>query len=233
MLMYAVLLAAVQSMSLDELPRTVSNEAELLAIDWDAPEAAFDGLLDQDRDRIPRPVPTRRAAPVDDFSRFGIRVGLLGARDVGGFHSSGFGADFEMQYNITPQWSVAFRTEGVEQFGGNIDGAGTLDLQLKAIASYSLKGLYYLTEGPVHPFVALGLGYYGWGGESISSTNVGVEAGAGFGAAPQVGIDLGGFRLAATYNHIFSKNTVEVSIGNTKEITRDYLTFELSFGVSF
>ena len=73
MLMCAVLLAAVQSMSLDELPRTVSSHAELLAIDWDAPEAAFDGLLDQDRDRIPRPVPTRRAAPVDEIGRASCR----------------------------------------------------------------------------------------------------------------------------------------------------------------
>ncbi len=89
----------------------------------------------------------------------------------------------------------------------------------RAVVGIGAKGDYYLTTSVVRPFVGLGLGWYKIteGSQSVStgasSAAIVQSAGAysGFGVAPQLGINLGGFRLAVTYTKLLGGNRVMVT----------------------
>lgn len=61
------------------------------------------------------------------------------------------------------------------------------------------------------------------------------NAGSYFGVAPQVGLELGGFRLSATYNRILGADVeVRQQVGGeveTKKYSQDYFTVELGFRI--
>jgi hypothetical protein len=89
----------------------------------------------------------------------------------------------------------------------------------------------------VRPFVSLGVGAYTIGSHQVqdgpNTSGIATAIGRYVGAAPQVGIDIGRVRIAATYNAILGA-TLEVHdrAGTAEEITRvsqNYLTLELSF----
>lgn len=61
------------------------------------------------------------------------------------------------------------------------------------------------------------------------------NAGSYFGVAPQVGLELGGFRLSATYNRILGADVeVRQQVGGeveTKKYSQNYFTVELGFRI--
>jgi outer membrane protein W len=148
----------------------------------------------------------------------------------------GFGAIVEPKFAIHDQVSVGLRFEGAVMFGGSF-GNDSTKVSLGAVASALAKGEYLLTTGTVRPFVGLGLGVFDIVSQSVEAgpmtSSVDQRAGRYFGVAPQIGIDLGRLRLAATYNAILGADVeVHQTVGNidqTASYSQNYLTFEMSF----
>lgn len=149
----------------------------------------------------------------------------------------GFGAVVEPKYAVHDQVSVGLRFEGAVMFGGSIGNAGDTSMDMGAAASLMAKGEYLFTTTEVRPFVGLALGMIDIASQSISTTSMSAsidqKAGRYFAIAPQIGIDLGRLRLAATYNAIIGADIeVHQMIGGVDQkasFSQNYLTFELGF----
>jgi len=156
--------------------------------------------------------------------------------------SWGAGAALEAKYNATDSLAVGLRFEGagfVTQ-SVTIDTGTTTNVEqgARAVSAFSLKGDWYFGTASARPFVALGLGYYriGAGTQSASSGGTVVQTAAafrGFGVAPQIGVNFGAFRLAATYNIIGGGDmtiaTQAVGAATPTEVTlaKNFFAFEI------
>jgi hypothetical protein len=178
-----------------------------------------------------------------------IRVDLT---VFGGYASAdatafGFGAALEPKYNVTDKLAVGFRLEGSAFVTQTIDvdsGAGgnaNIEQGARAVSAYLAKADYYLTTSPTRPFVGLGLGLYriAAGSQSVSTggSDVSVVQAAsafrGFGFAPQIGVNFGGFRMAGTYHVITGGDMVVVTqaVGggalNEVKLSKNFFAFEI------
>lgn len=157
----------------------------------------------------------------------------------------GFGVAIEPKFNVTDQLAAGLRLEGSGFVTQEVRvGAATNQAKVsqgaRAVTAVSAKGDYYLTTSWARPFVGLGLGFYRIGAASQSvSTEAGsasvVQSAAafkGFGAAPQVGLNLGSFRVAATYHAIFGGDMVMVTQAVGAEpvktkLAKNFVAFEI------
>lgn len=160
----------------------------------------------------------------------------------------GAGLALEPKYNVTDRLAAGLRLEAsgfVSQDVKATSGAGSsanVSQGARAVTAILAKGDYYLTTSSVRPFVGLGLGFYriGAGSQSVStggggSASVVQSAGAfsGFGFCPQLGLNLGGFRLAATYHVLTGGDMVMVTqaVGSTARVetklAKNFFAFEL------
>ena len=125
--------------------------------------------------------------------------------------SWGGGVAVEPKFNVTDHFSAGLRLEGAGFVTQNVtvSSGGTsasVSQGARGVGTVLAKADYYLTSSSVRPFLAVGLGFYriGAGSQSLSSGTTGAtvvqtaSSFSGFGFAPQVGLNLGGFRLAAT-----------------------------------
>lgn len=165
-----------------------------------------------------------------------VDVTLSAPLPMGGTGGYGIGGCIDAKYNLLDQLAVGLRIEGAAMMGGSIADTGKIDIGVTAVTAYLVKGEYYFTKGSnVRPFGGLALGLYSFGSESVatSSTSAGVaiQEGTLFGVAPQLGINLGAFRIDAMYHIIMGESQVNFSYGATKKITRNFLEIELGFGI--
>jgi hypothetical protein len=169
-----------------------------------------------------------------------VHTGLAGLWGYG-METFGVGAVLEPKWNITDSIAAGLRLDGGVTFGGRIAPEGTSSFALGASAATLLKGEYLFFDSGVRPFVGLGAGMYILANQSVSAGNSGAgvaqSGGRFFGVAPQLGIDFGGVRLGATYNHILGGDIVieqNVSVGGVQaeRIQRNYLQLELSFRIA-
>jgi hypothetical protein len=118
-------------------------------------------------------------------------------------------------------------------FGGNIDDeAENINIGLSTRAAVLLRGEYFVGSGKVRPFVGLGVGRYTIANTSASGTgSASIEAGNYIGAAPELGIALGHFKLSAMYHIVGGNTLVELSVGDPKEISNHYLGILMSFRI--
>ena len=145
----------------------------------------------------------------------------------------------EVKAMVTDDLAIGGRVEIAMIYGGVL-GMDELPFDFTLAASGLVKGEFFLPGSErylVRPFVGLGAGAYTIGSHQIqdgpNTSGISTAIGRYFGVAPQVGIDIGRVRLAATYNAILGA-TLEVhdQVGTAQEITRvsqNYLTLELSF----
>ncbi|MDB4954258.1 MAG: hypothetical protein JWO36_1827 [Myxococcales bacterium] len=176
-------------------------------------------------------------AQAQDFEPFRFDSGLTGTY-VSSSGRGGFGAVFEPKFLLTNQIAIGARFEAAVMFGGHIAAAGdNVSMSMAAAANVLAKGEYLASTGSVRPFVGFGLGFYTIASQSIStgmaSASIDQTGGRYFGVAPQIGIDLGRMRLAATYNAILGAS-IEVhqmvgGVQQTSSFSQNYLTFEMSF----
>jgi len=174
------------------------------------------------------------AAQAANYNPIRVDSGLSGTY-VSASGRGGFGAVVEPKFSIHDQISVGFRFEAAVMFGGSF-GNDSTKVDLGATAAVLAKGEYLLTTGTVRPFVGLGLGVFDIVSQSVEAgpmtSGVDQKAGRYFGVAPQLGIDLGRLRLAATYNAILGADVeVHQMVGNinqTSSYSQNYLTFEMS-----
>jgi hypothetical protein len=145
----------------------------------------------------------------------------------------------EVKAMVHDDLSIGGRVEIAMIYGGVI-GMDELPLDFTLAGSGLVKAELYLPGSQssiVRPFVSLGVGAYTIGSHQVqdgpNTSGIATAIGRYVGAAPQVGIDIGRVRIAATYNAILGA-TLEVHdrAGTAEEITRvsqNYLTLELSF----
>lgn len=167
--------------------------------------------------------------PTNDLRQYmRLDLGVGGTFAPGELSGGGIGASYELKLNVSPLLSVGFRNEGGLLFGGSIDGED-VNIGLRASANYLAKAELYPFASRVTPMFGLGAGYYASVGEAGGDGGASVSIGEHFGIAPQVGLQLGGFRLAATYHKLFGDAQVEVNVGDVQQLSLDYFAFEMVF----
>ena len=163
----------------------------------------------------------------------------FGAASVIEQEAYGGNVSVEPKLNILDNLAVGGRFEAMVGGGGNIGapGSGEVTVKQNIAAATLLKTDFFLTRGAVRPWVGLGVGRYVIVGQGTSTSSGGAtvnqNAGAYFGVAPQLGLEMGGFRIAATYNKIIGAQ-VEVTqnvggVDQKKKYSHDYATIELGF----
>jgi outer membrane protein X len=179
------------------------------------------------------------AAQAENYEAVRFNVGLL-VPYTPGTGSGGFGAVVEGKYNITDRIAAGLRLDGAVQFGGSVTSEST-SINIGAVAAILAKGEFFLTNSTVRPFVGFGAGMYALGGQSVTagqgSAGVTQAAGSVFGIAPQLGLDLGAVRLAATYNVLIGGTLIVQQVSSDGSpppevsVSRNYFGFELSFRI--
>jgi hypothetical protein len=154
-----------------------------------------------------------------------------------GMNAFGIHGVVEPKIFILDELAVGLRIDGGAQFGLGIDtsGDGTqVEGVLHIPVAELVKAEYYLGKDGFRPFVGAGVGNYTMvlqafdTGSQIPQVSQGV--GNFLGVAPQIGLDFGGVRLAATYNFILGGEIiVNQAVGDPIEFRRDYLGVELTF----
>lgn len=163
----------------------------------------------------------------------------FGAADILDQGAYGGSVSVEPKFNILDNLAVGARIEAMVGGGGNIGapGSGEVTVKQNIAAATLLKTDFFLTRGAVRPWIGIGAGRYAIIGQGTSTSSSGASvdqhAGAYLGIAPQVGLEMGGFRIAATYNDIL-KAQVEVNqtVGGTtqtKKYSQNYVTVEIGF----
>lgn len=175
-------------------------------------------------------------AQAEHYQPIRVDSGVSGTY-LGSTGSGGFGGVVEPKFLVTDQIGVGARLEGAVLFGGSIDGGGDVDMNMAAVAAVLAKGEYLFFDGGVRPFVGFGLGFYDIASQGVgagsATTQVSQKAGRYFGVAPEIGVDLGRVRLAATYNAILGADVeVTQNVGGaeqTASYSQNYFTVELTF----
>jgi hypothetical protein len=172
-------------------------------------------------------------AEAEHYEHIRADIGISGTTvAVSDRNTSGFVA--EIKVNAHDNIAVGGRVEIAVMFGGDVDGE---DLPFGLAASALAKAEYLLGTHAVRPFVGLGAGLYSMGSHTIVSDDNGesgitTTTGRYFGVAPQMGVDLGRLRLAATYNAILGTSVehrrMSGGIEYRESFSPDYMTFELS-----
>jgi outer membrane protein W len=160
--------------------------------------------------------------------------------------SWGAGLAVEPKFNATDNLAIGLRLEasGYASQTAEVGPAGSNQVSVsqgaRAVTGILAKGDWYFTTSWARPFVGLGVGWYkiGEGSQSVStgssSAAVVQSAGAysGLGVAPQVGVNLGGFRLAVTYSQMLGgeRTVVTQAVGAAPvetKLANSYLAFEI------
>ncbi len=163
--------------------------------------------------------------------RLQLDMGLGTALALGDFKAGGISANLEPKIFITNNIAAGLRFEGDVLFGGSVSADGSeVSVGLSSRAAQCLKGEYYVTDLFVRPYVGFGLGRFTQANLGANSSGeASITASSNFGVAPEVGLALGSFRLSAIYNVVTGNNLVEISVGNSEEISRNYLVLQMSW----
>jgi outer membrane protein X len=159
---------------------------------------------------------------------------LYGPADVAEY---GIGGYVEPKFNVTDRLAVGLRFGGAALFPESISvGSENMSMGARAISTVMAKADFFLTTSSVRPFVGFGAGLFRIGAMEQSAGSGGVvqkaEVFDGFGIAPQVGVNFGGFRLAATYNLITGGDRIVVTqavggVPEEKSMPTTYFGLEL------
>ena len=164
----------------------------------------------------------------------------FGFADIPDQGTKGGSVAVEPKLNVMDNLAVGLRVEAMIAGGGNIGapGSGSVSMKENIDVATMLKGDFFLSRGSVRPWVGLGVGTYDVVGQGVSTdsssgASVDQKAGRFFGVAPQVGLEMGGFRLAATYNDVAKADVVVTqSVGGgtqTKKYSDNYFTLSIGF----
>jgi hypothetical protein len=162
-----------------------------------------------------------------------IDAGLTGSW-AGVNERNGTGMVVEIKGYANEALAIGGRVEIAMFFGGSV-GSDNAELGFAMIGAGLLKAEYYVLPGQIRPFVSAGAGVYSLGTQIVTggSGTTRSEAGRYFGIAPQVGLDVGRLRFAATYNAIvgagFDVTSMASGTRQTDRVSSNYFSLELSF----
>lgn len=152
---------------------------------------------------------------------------------VPGTGGIGGGLVIEPKIEVADNLWVGLRTAIAITGGGSIKSGDTKDVSVGVginVAAMA-KVEYAVPTGSVRPVLGLGAGLYYLISQNVSAgenTSVSQHAGEFFGVSPQLGIQLGRARLAATYNAVLGANIeVKQTVGGAKTVRQDYWSVEL------
>lgn len=139
---------------------------------------------------------------------------------------SGTGFVVEIKGRAREHLAIGGRVELAVMFGGHVASA---DLPFGMSACGLVKAEYDAGRGAVRPFAGLGAGVYAASAYTIDGGDISSTTGHYVGVAPELGVDLGRVRVAATYNAILG-TSVEYRAGAQRATySPSYLSLELSF----
>jgi outer membrane protein W len=175
------------------------------------------------------------AADPVHYEQVRVDAGLTGST-VAIADRNGAGFVVEIKELVTDHLAIGGRVEVGVMYGGHV-GDDHADVSATMAACGLVKAEYHFLDGQIRPFVGLGAGAYTIGSESVTSgpmtAGVQTDTGRYVGVAPQIGIDLGHVRIAATYNAIVGAS-IEVhdmvgTASQTTTLSQNYLSLELSY----
>lgn len=139
---------------------------------------------------------------------------------------TGFNYLFNFYYNVNSQISVGAEWAGAGAILKPEEDMG-LSFTATGISATSLKGKYHFGESKVRPHVGLGIGYYSVLPGGIEGFDD-VASKSTIGFAPEAGLNLGFFQLAAVYHIIPS-----LDFGGEEKV--NYSNFEVRaiFNINF
>jgi hypothetical protein len=173
-------------------------------------------------------------AEAEHYEQVRVDVGMT-ASTVAVSDRNGVGFVSEIKVNAHDNVAIGGRVEIAVMFGGRVDAES---MPFGMAAAGLVEGEYLLGTGPVRPFVGLGAGVYSMGSHTFvtdpdGATGISTTTGRYFGVAPQVGIDLGRVRFAATYNAIVGASVeyrwTSGGVEHREAYSQNYLSLELSF----
>jgi hypothetical protein len=167
-----------------------------------------------------------------------VDAGMLAARSRI-TERDGVGFAVEIKNLLRDDIAIGGRVELAVMYGG-IVGSDNADLDVSMAVGGLVKAEYrpvVFGDAPIRPWVGFGIGGYTTGSQSVGAgpnrDAIVSSTARCLGFAPQVGIDLGRFRLAATYNHIIGAYLeVHETIGGvaeTQKLSQSWFSLELAF----
>lgn len=155
--------------------------------------------------------------------KIGFDVGYTLPSDGGG----GILFDFEPAYRINDAIAVGLRLESA-LMARNV---GATQGSVSANGSYTLNGIYYLSNSTFRPYVGLGLGLYSMASISVSTTAGSVAASSEFGVYPRIGIDIDHLNINLDYN-IIPSTPADITVSSVPtqvDIKNSYLGIRIGF----
>jgi outer membrane protein X len=178
---------------------------------------------------------TDALAEAKHYENVRVDAGLTGSTvSISG--RNGTGMAVEIKGMAHDNIAIGGRVEMAVMFGGVV-GEDEAPLDVSMAASGLLKAEYLFGRSTVRPFLGLGAGGYTIGSQTIDPgpNRDGIRSSTGryFGVAPQVGVDIGPVRVAATYNAILGAylelHQTVGSVEETSRLSQNYLSLEVSF----
>lgn len=179
--------------------------------------------------------PASADAEAEHYENVRLDLGLLGAA-ARISERMGSGISVEIKGLVNDHIAIGGRVEIAVMYGGVV-GTDRARLNVAMVADGLLKAEYLFGNAFARPFIGFGVGGYTIGSQTIDAgpnrDAISATTGRYFGVAPQVGVDIGRIRLAATYNAILGAYLeVRETIGNAPQMTQlnqSYLSLEISF----
>ncbi len=168
----------------------------------------------------------------DSYPPVRVDLAFVAAYGPGDASTYGAGLSVEPKYAILDQLSAGLRIEALGMGTNGVTVSGqNVSVGARGVVAFLAKADYYLTTTSVRPFLAFGAGLYLVGSSSAQASAttaaVSTESFTGFGVCPQVGLNLGAFRLAAAYNVITGGDSTTATFGNVALPSKNYFSFDI------
>ena len=135
------------------------------------------------------------AANAQEYKPFRWAVGLGYAKPGGEGAGGGVLWATEFGYRFSDAICASLKIEGAAVVRGFSESVGDYDADVAGISSYTVNGIYYLSNNKFRPYVGAGLGLYSLAAVSMSNTAVGAASESKIGFYPRIGFDLGHFNI--------------------------------------
>jgi hypothetical protein len=140
------------------------------------------------------------SANAQEFKKFRLATGLGYAKPSGAGAGGGLLWDLEPGYRVNDALAVSLRIEGAIVVRGLSEDVDSYNASAAAIGSYTVNGIYYLSNNSFRPYVGAGLGIYSLAAVTVSAGGGGAAAESKIGFYPRIGFDLGHFNINIDYN---------------------------------
>ena len=116
------------------------------------------------------------AVQAQEFKKFRLATGLGYAMPGGEGSGGGVLWDVEPGYRVNDALAVSLRIEGAVVVRGLSESVSTYDASAAAIGSYTVNGIYYLSNSSFRPYVGAGVGIYSLAAVTVSTSGGGAAA---------------------------------------------------------